>query len=403
MGDGRDRQTRTGSDAERRQLPADPFPRDQGQDREGRRHAIDLARLRAARGRRLSPAERATHEHRHRGGEPSGGCNTRRDDGKDVTAPTIDRLALIGVGLIGGSIARAAREYGAVRSIVATARSAATRRRVVELGIADQVVDTNAEAVQGADLVIVCIPVGASGPVAAEIAAHLKPGAIVSDVGSVKGAVLKDMAPHIPAGVHLIPAHPVAGTENSGPDAGFAELFVNRWCILTPPEGTDAAALARLNAFWSALGANVETMTAEHHDLVLAITSHLPHLIAYTIVGTADELSQVTRSEVLQFSAGGFRDFTRIAASDPTMWRDVFLANKDAVLEMLGRFSEDLATLTRAIRRGDGETLFNQFTRTRAIRRGIVEIGQDSPAPDFGRPHPELPHEPLPRPYAAED
>jgi cyclohexadieny/prephenate dehydrogenase len=319
-----------------------------------------------------------------------------------VTAPLIDRLALIGVGLIGGSIARAAREYGAARTIVATARSAATRRRVVELGIADQVVETNAEAVQDADLVIVCIPVGASGPVAAEIAAHLKPGAIVSDVGSVKGAVLKDMAPHIPPGVHLIPAHPVAGTENSGPDAGFPELFVNRWCILTPPDGADAVAVERLNAFWSALGANVEIMTAEHHDLVLAITSHLPHLIAYTIVGTAEEFSTVSRSEVLKFSAGGFRDFTRIAASDPTMWRDVFLHNKDAVLEMLAQFSEDLAKLTRAMRRGDGDTLFDHFSRTRAIRRGIVQIGQDSPAPDFGRAHPAKDASPLPRPYAAD-
>jgi cyclohexadieny/prephenate dehydrogenase len=194
----------------------------------------------------------------------------------------------------------------------------------------------------------------------------------------------------------------VAGTEYSGPDAGFAELFVNRWCILTPPETADAAAVARLKAFWTALGANVETMTAEHHDLVLGITSHLPHLIAYTIVGTADELSQVTRSEVLKFSAGGFRDFTRIAASDPTMWRDVFLANKEAVLEMLGRFNEDIAGLTRAIRNGDGDALFEHFTRTRAIRKGIVAIGQDSPAPDFGRPHPDLPPEPLARPYAAE-
>ena len=209
------------------------------------------------------------------------------------------------------------------------------------------------------------------------------------------------MAPHLPGGVHFVPAHPVAGTEYSGPDAGFAELFVNRWCILTPPEGADAGAVARLKAFWAALGANVETMTAEHHDLVLGITSHLPHLIAYTIVGTADELSQVTRSEVLKFSAGGFRDFTRIASSDPTMWRDVFLANKDAVLEMLGRFNEDIANLTRAIRRGDGDTLFEHFTRTRAIRQGIVAIGQDSPAPDFGRPHPDLPAEPLVRPYAA--
>jgi cyclohexadieny/prephenate dehydrogenase len=318
------------------------------------------------------------------------------------SSPVIDKLALIGVGLIGGSIVRAAREYGAARTIVATARSEATRRRVVELGIADQVVETNAEAVKGADLVIVCIPVGASGSVAQEIAAHLKPGAIVSDVGSVKGTVLKDMAPHIPQGVHLIPAHPVAGTENSGPDAGFPELFVNRWCILTPPEGADAAAVAKLDAFWSALGANVETMTAEHHDLVLAITSHLPHLIAYTIVGTAEEFSTVSRSEVLKFSAGGFRDFTRIAASDPTMWRDVFLHNKDAVLEMLAQFSEDLAKLTRAMRRGDGDTLFDHFTRTRAIRRGIVQIGQDSPAPDFGRAHPAKDASPLPRPYAAD-
>ena len=305
-----------------------------------------------------------------------------------MSAPIIDKLALIGVGLIGGSIARAAREYGVVREIVATARSEETRKRVVELGIADRVVETNAEAAKDADLVIVCIPVGASGPVAAEIASSLKPGAIVSDVGSVKSQVLKDMAPHIPKGVHLIPAHPVAGTENSGPDSGFSELFVNRWCILTPPEGADAAAVEKFKAFWSALGANVEVMTAEHHDMVLAITSHLPHLIAYTIVGTAEEFSNVSRSEVLKFSAGGFRDFTRIAASDPTMWRDVFLHNKDAVLEMLAQFNEDLAKLTRAMRRGDGDVLFDHFTKTRAIRRGIVQIGQDSAAPDFGRSHP---------------
>jgi cyclohexadieny/prephenate dehydrogenase len=318
-----------------------------------------------------------------------------------IAAPLFNRLALIGTGLIGSSIARAARAQGAARSIVATARSAATRQRVAELGIADQVAETNAAAVEGADLVIVCIPVGQSGAVAAEIAAHLQSGATVSDVGSVKGSVLRDMGPHIPAGVHFIPAHPVAGTEYSGPDAGFAELFVNRWCILTPPDNADPAAVERLKAFWRALGANVETMTAEHHDLVLGITSHLPHLIAYTIVGTADELAHVTRSEVLKFSAGGFRDFTRIAASDPTMWRDVFLANKDAVLEMLGRFNEDISDLTRAIRRGDGDALFNHFTRTRAIRQGIVAIGQDSPAPDFGRPHPDLPPEPPARPSAA--
>jgi len=314
-----------------------------------------------------------------------------------------NRLALIGFGLIGGSIARAARAQGAVRSIVATARSAKTRQRVAELGLADQVVESNAEAVEGADLVIVCIPVGACGAVAREIGAHLAPGAIVSDVGSVKGSVLRDMAPHLPANVHFVPAHPVAGTENSGPDSGFAELFVNRWCILTPPPNADSTAVERLASFWRALGANVESMPAAHHDLVLGITSHLPHLIAYTIVGTADELSEVTRSEVLKFSAGGFRDFTRIAASDPTMWRDIFLANKDAVLEMLGRFNEDLAALTRAMRAGDSQTLFDQFTRTRAIRRGIVEIGQDSPSPDFGRAHPGLPAQPLPRPYAADN
>ena len=319
-----------------------------------------------------------------------------------MTAPLFNRLALIGVGLIGSSIARAARAQGVVRSIAATARSAATRRRVAELGLADQVAETNAAAVEGADLVIVCIPVGTCAEVAREIGPHLMAGATVSDVGSVKGSVVRDMAPHLPAGVHFVPAHPVAGTEYSGPDAGFAELFVNRWCILTPPADADQQAVDRLKAFWRALGANVERMAPEHHDLVLAVTSHLPHLIAYTIVGTADELAQVTRQEVLQFSAGGFRDFTRIAASDPTMWRDVFLANKDAVLEMLGRFNEDVSALTRAIRRGDGEALFNHFTRTRAIRKGIVAIGQDSPSPDFGRPHPDLPHEPLPRPYAGE-
>ncbi|MBR0935327.1 prephenate/arogenate dehydrogenase family protein [Bradyrhizobium jicamae] len=307
-----------------------------------------------------------------------------------TTAPLFKRVALIGFGLIGGSIARGARVQGLVGEIVTTARSEKTRARVAELGLVDRVVATNVEAVEDADLVILCIPVGACGPVAAEIAAHLKPGAIISDVGSVKGAVVRDMAPHLPDGVHFIPAHPVAGTENSGPDSGFAELFINRWCILTPPDGTDPEATAQLRAFWAALGAKVEIMTPDHHDLVLAITSHLPHLIAYTIVGTADELAQVTESEVIKFSAGGFRDFTRIAASDPTMWRDVFLANKDAVLEMLGTFTEDLSKLTRAIRRGDGEALFDHFTRTRAIRRGIVETGQDSAAPDFGRPHANL-------------
>jgi cyclohexadieny/prephenate dehydrogenase len=306
------------------------------------------------------------------------------------TTPLFDRIALIGFGLIGGSIARAAKEQGLAKEIVTTEPLAKTRARVMELGIADRVVETNAQAAEGADLVILCIPVGACGAVAAEIAGHLKPGAIVSDVGSVKGAVVKDMAPHLPAGVRFVPAHPVAGTEHSGPDSGFAELFINRWCILTPPEGTDPTAVEKLRAFWAGIGAKVEIMTPEHHDMVLAITSHLPHLIAYTIVGTADELEGVTQSEVLKFSAGGFRDFTRIAASDPTMWRDVFLTNKDAVLEMLGTFNEDLSKLTRAIRRADGEALFEHFSRTRAIRRGIVEIGQDSAAPDFGRPHAQL-------------
>jgi cyclohexadieny/prephenate dehydrogenase len=304
-----------------------------------------------------------------------------------MTAPLFDTVAIIGLGLIGSSIARAARAQGAVRTIVASSRSPETRQRVIELGLADKMAETNAEAVEGADLVIVCVPVGVCGAVAEEIGPHLKAGAIVSDVGSVKNSIVRDMGPHLPKTVHFVPAHPVAGTEHSGPDAGFAELFENRWCILTPPEGTDAKAVDKLAAFWRRLGANVEVMTPEHHDLVLAVTSHLPHLIAYTIVGTADELEAVTRSEVLKFSAGGFRDFTRIAASDPVMWRDVFLNNKEAVLEMLGRFNEDVAALTKAIRRGDGDALLEHFTRTRAIRRGVIEAGQDTPAPDFGRPH----------------
>ncbi|MBN9600567.1 MAG: prephenate/arogenate dehydrogenase family protein [Afipia sp.] len=307
------------------------------------------------------------------------------------TAPLFQRLALIGFGLIGGSIARAARAQGLAGEIVVTARSPATRARVQELGVVDRVVETSAEAVKDADLVILCIPVGACGPVAVEIAPHLKAGAIVSDVGSVKGMVVREMGPHLPDNVHFIPAHPVAGTEHSGPDSGFAELFINRWCILTPPPDTDPAAVEKLATFWRTIGANVEIMAAEHHDLVLAVTSHLPHLIAYTIVGTADELEDVTQAEVLKFSAGGFRDFTRIAASDPTMWRDIFLANKDAVLEMLGAFQEDLSKLTRAIRRGDGEALFDHFKRTRAIRRGIVDLGQETASPDFGRPLAPLP------------
>jgi cyclohexadieny/prephenate dehydrogenase len=243
--------------------------------------------------------------------------------------------------------------------------------------------------VEGADLVILCVPVGVYGAVVEAMGDALRPGAILSDVGSVKGSVIAQVMPHLPAGVHFVPAHPVAGTEHSGPDAGFATLFHNRWCILTPPEGTDAGAVARVTEFWTAMGSNVEAMTAQHHDLVLAITSHVPHLIAYNIVGTAADLETVTQSEVIKFSAGGFRDFTRIAASDPTMWRDVFLHNREAVLEMLGRLNEDIALLARAIRWGEGDKLFDLFTRTRAIRRGIISLGQETAEPDFGRRRPD--------------
>jgi len=312
-----------------------------------------------------------------------------------------DRLALIGVGLIGGSIARAAHALGIVRTIVATSRSEPTRQRIRELGLADAVVDTSAAAVADADLVIVSVPIGACGAVAKEIGPHLKLGATVSDVGSVKAAVVRDMAPHIPAGVHFIPGHPVAGTEDSGPDAGFAELFINRWCILTPAKDADQAAVERLEQFWKAFGSSVETMSPEHHDLVLAVTSHVPHLIAYNIIGTAFDLRHVTESEILKYSAGGFRDFTRIAASDPTMWRDIFMNNKEAVLEVLGRFNEDLSTLTRAVRNGDAETLYNVFAERRAIRRGMIQFNLDSPAPDFREPDGKPKAEPLPRPYAA--
>jgi cyclohexadieny/prephenate dehydrogenase len=315
--------------------------------------------------------------------------------------PLFNRLALIGVGLIGGSIARAARALGLVQTIVATSRSEPTRQRIRELGLADEVVATSAAAVADADLVIVCVPIGVCGAVAKEIGPRLKPGAIVSDVGSVKAAVVRDMAPSIPAGVHFIPGHPVAGTEDSGPDAGFAELFINRWCILTPSKDTDPSAVERLAQFWKAFGASVEIMSPEHHDLVLAVTSHVPHLIAYNLVGTAFDLRLVTESEILKYSAGGFRDFTRIAASDPTMWRDIFLHNKDAVLEVLGRFNEDLATLARAVRNGDGDTLFELFTERRAIRRGMAQFNLDSPAPDFQRSDAKPQPDPLPRPYAA--
>lgn len=299
--------------------------------------------------------------------------------------PLFGRLAVIGPGLIGSSILRAVRTAGIARTLVTSDANADVRARAREIGLADEVADTSADAARDADIVIICVPVGAIAAVAADIAGSLKPGAIVSDVGSVKASVVDKVSPLLPPGVHLIPAHPVAGTEYSGPDAGFATLFVNRWSIITPPEGADTQAVAQVSALWEAMGANVELMTAPHHDLVLAITSHVPHLIAYNIVGTAADLEEVTRSEVMKFSAGGFRDFTRIAASDPTMWRDIFLNNKDAVLEMLGRFNEDLAALARAIRWGDGDALFELFTRTRAIRRTIIELGQETSAPDFGR------------------
>ena len=299
--------------------------------------------------------------------------------------PLFDRLTLVGIGLIGSSIARAARQLNLARTIVAVDRDAAVIERVREIGIADEATADLVAGVTGADHVILCVPVGACGAVAAAMRDALKPGAIVSDVGSVKASVVAQVQPHLPEGVSFVPAHPVAGTEHSGPDAGFATLFLNRWCILTPPEGTDEGAIERVAAFWTAMGSNVEIMGAQHHDLVLAITSHVPHLIAYNIVGTAADLETVTQSEVIKFSAGGFRDFTRIAASDPTMWRDVFLHNKDAVLEMLGRLNEDIALLARAIRWGEGDKLFDLFTRTRAIRRGIISSGQETAEPDFGR------------------
>ncbi|MCS0495174.1 prephenate/arogenate dehydrogenase family protein [Ancylobacter sp. MQZ15Z-1] len=302
-----------------------------------------------------------------------------------LARPLLGRLVVIGIGLIGSSILRAAGARSLAGTLVAYDAAEAVRARVGELGIADEVAATPAEAVADADIVILCVPVGAMGAAAEAIAPHLKPGAIVSDVGSVKGAVFTALRAHLPEGVHIIPGHPVAGTEYSGPDAGFATLFRNRWSILTPPEDADPDAVARLTGLWTAMGANVETMSVEHHDLVLAITSHVPHLIAYNIVGTAADLEEVTQSEVIKYSAGGFRDFTRIAASDPTMWRDVFLNNREAVLEVLGRFTEDLIALQRAIRWAEGDKLFELFTRTRAIRRSIIEIGQETAAPDFGR------------------
>lgn len=296
-----------------------------------------------------------------------------------------DRVALIGLGLIAGSMFHAMKRAGLAGEVTGFARSPETRDIAREIGLCDRVCDSAAEAVAGADLVVLCVPVGAMGQVAHDIAPALKPGATVTDVGSVKRAVIEAVAPHIPQGVHFVPGHPLAGTEHSGPRSGFAELFDNRWCLLVPVEGTEPAAVERLRLLWRGMGANVELMEADHHDLVCAVTSHAPHLIAYTMVGVADDIRRLTDNEVIKFSAAGFRDFTRIAASDPTMWRDVFLSNKDATLEILGRFTEELFSLQRAIRTGDGDHLFEYFTRTRAIRRGIIEAGQDTDAPDFGR------------------
>ncbi len=292
---------------------------------------------------------------------------------------------MIGIGLIGSSLARIIRREGLAGHVAIATRSADTLARAKELGLGDSYSTDPTDAARDADLVIISVPVGSSGAVAAEIAPVLKPGAIVTDVGSTKRSVIAQMAPHIPAGVHFIPGHPLAGTEKSGPESGFAELFENRWCIFTPLPGTDPEAIERLSEFWRRCGSNIDTMDPEHHDMVLAIVSHLPHIIAYNIVGTADDLETVTKSEVIKYSASGFRDFTRLAASDPTMWRDVCLHNKDAILEMLARFSEDLASLQKAIRWGDGDKLFDMFTHTRAVRRSIIDAGQDIDVPDFGR------------------
>ena len=302
-----------------------------------------------------------------------------------MTKPLFETIALIGIGLIGSSLARVIRAEGLAGHVAIATRSEATLEAARKLGLGDSYFSSNAEAVANADLVIVSVPVGASEAVAREIGPHLKPGAIVTDVGSTKASVVRQMQPHMPETVHFIPGHPIAGTEQSGPEAGFAQLFQGRWCILTPAADVDPQAIARLAKFWEACGSTVEQMDPDHHDMVLAIVSHLPHIIAYNIVGTADDLEAVTQSEVIKYSASGFRDFTRLAASDPVMWRDVCLHNKDAILEMLARFSEDLSSLQRAIRWSDGDKLFELFTRTRGIRRSIVEAGQDTDAPNFGR------------------
>ena len=315
------------------------------------------------------------------------------------------KLALIGIGLIGSSIALAARRQGLVEVISVATRKQETLDEARELGLGDIYTLDAAEAVRGADLVIICTPVGAYESVMKTIATALEPGAILSDVGSVKGHVVKTLAPLIPANVSFIPGHPLAGTEHSGPSAGFPELFAGRWCVLTPGPEVDPAQTEKLAAFWRAMGSQVESMDAAHHDMVLAITSHIPHLVAYNIVGTVADLEASTQSEVIKFSASGFRDFTRIAASDPVMWRDVFLTNRDAVLEMLGRFLEDLSSLQRSVRMGDGPALEALFTRTRAIRRSIISAGQETAAPDFGRPHeaPPAPETPFVREHGGGD
>lgn len=310
-----------------------------------------------------------------------------------LTQPIYDRVALIGLGLIASSMAHAMRQFGLAGEIVGYAKTEETRRVALEIGICDRVFGTAGEAAAGADLVVLAVPVGAMAEIAADIGPHLSQGACVTDVGSVKQAVIEAVGPHIPEGVAFVPAHPLAGTEHSGPRSGFSTLFQNRWCLLTPTEKSTPEATQRLRRLWEAMGSNVDEMDAAHHDLVLAVVSHTPHLIAYTMVGVADHLRRVSNSEVIKYSASGFRDFTRIAASDPTMWRDVFLTNKEATLDILGRFTEELFMLQRAIRMGDGEQLHAYFTRTRAIRRGIIEAGQDTAAPDFGRVAPANPAE----------
>lgn len=293
-----------------------------------------------------------------------------------ATAPLFDKVALLGVGLIGSSLALACRRHGLARTLSGYARSAESREVVERLRITDSIHAEPAEAVAGADLVVLCVPVGANAAVAEAMAPALEPGAIVTDVGSVKQAVIRDVGPVLPEGVHFVPGHPIAGTEHSGPAAGFADLFEERYCVLTPPPGTDATAVERVAELWRRCGARVEAMEASHHDKVLAMTSHLPHLISYTIVGTAFDLAESERGEVIKFAAGGFRDFTRIAGSDPVMWRDIFLNNREAVLEILQRFGEDLSRLQRAIRWGEGEALEDLFRRTREIRRGVIQLGQ---------------------------